>query len=160
MTSLAQSAYRAPELGLPRLLAGVSYYHPTGLAEHEDLYGPLHLPPVSPHQGHAQRQRQRLIEVVERSGLTGRGGAGFPAGKKMRSVAALAGSDRKGRAVVVANGAESEPASCKDRLLLTRAPHLVLDGITLAAYAVGAGEAHLVVHGNEDELLDLSLIHI
>ena len=154
MTSLAQSAYRAPELGLPRLLAGVSYYHPTGLAEHEDLYGPLHLPPVSPHQGHAQRQRQRLIEVVERSGLTGRGGAGFPAGKKMRSVAAHACSDRKGRAVVVANGAESEPASCKDRLLLTRAPHLVLDGITLAAYTVGAGEAHLVVHGSEAELLE------
>ena len=154
MTSLAQSAYRAPEMELPRLLAGVSYYHPTGLAEHEDLYGPLPLPEVSPRSGHAQRQRQRLIEVVERSGLTGRGGAGFPAGKKMRSVAALAGGPRKGRAVVVANGAESEPASCKDRLLLTRAPHLVLDGITLAAYAVGADEAHLVVHGSEAELLE------
>ena len=44
MTSIAPSAYRAPELRLPRLLAGVSYYHPTGLAEHEDLYGPLPLP--------------------------------------------------------------------------------------------------------------------
>jgi len=154
VTSLAQSAYRAPEMELPRLLAGVSYYHPTGLAEHEDLYGPLPLPEVSPRSGHAQRQRQRLIEVVERSGLTGRGGAGFPAGKKMRSVAALAGGPRKGRAVVVANGAESEPASCKDRLLLTRTPHLVLDGITLAAYAVGAEEAHLVVHGSEAELLE------
>ena len=44
MTSIALSAYRAPELRLPRLLAGVSYYHPTGLAEHEQLYGPLPLP--------------------------------------------------------------------------------------------------------------------
>ncbi len=44
MTSIALSAYRAPELRLPRLLAGVSYYHPTGLAEHEELYGPLPLP--------------------------------------------------------------------------------------------------------------------
>ena len=150
MTSLALSAYRAPELRLPRLLAGVSYYHPTGLAEHEELYGPLPLPAVSPRQGRTWRpQPRRLIEVIERSGLTGRGGAGFPAGRKMRSVAA-----RPGRAIVVANGAESEPASCKDRLLLTRAPHLVLDGITLAAYAVGAEEAHLVVHGQETGLID------
>jgi NADH:ubiquinone oxidoreductase subunit F (NADH-binding) len=150
VTSIVLSAYRAPELRLPRLLAGVSYYHPTGLAEHEQLYGPLPLPAGSPHQGGTGRQQpRRLIEVIERSGLTGRGGAGFPTGRKMRSVAAA-----RGRAVVVANGAESEPASCKDRLLLTRAPHLVLDGITLAAYAVGADEAHLVVHGHEAELLD------
>jgi len=150
VTSIALSAYRAPELRLPRLLAGVSYHHLTGLSEHEQLYGPLPLPAVSPRQGRTWRQQpSRLIEVVERSGLTGRGGAGFPAGRKMRSVAAA-----RGRAVVVANGAESEPASCKDRLLLTRAPHLVLDGITLAAYAVGADEAHLVVHGNEAELMD------
>jgi len=153
VTSIALSAYRAPELRLPRLLAGVSYYHPAGLAEHEELYGPLPLPAETPAQDRAWRQRQRLIEIVERSGLTGRGGAGFPTGRKMRSVAALAGDARKGRAVVVANGAEGEPASCKDRLLLTRVPHLVLDGITLAAGAVGADEAHLVVHGQETDLM-------
>ena len=44
MTSIAPSAYRAPELRLPRLLAGVSYYHPTALAEHEELSGPLPRP--------------------------------------------------------------------------------------------------------------------
>jgi NADH:ubiquinone oxidoreductase subunit F (NADH-binding) len=82
-----------------------------------------------------------LVELVEASGLTGRGGAGFPAGRKMRTVAA---SDRT--PVVVANGSEGEPASGKDTLLLRRAPHLVLDGIQLAARAVGADEAHLVVH--------------
>jgi NADH:ubiquinone oxidoreductase subunit F (NADH-binding) len=152
VTSIALSGYRAPELRLPRLLAGLSYYYPAGLGEHEGLYGPLPLPVVSPHQGSSWRQRpERLIEVVERSGLTGRGGAGFPAGRKMRSVAA--GRGRGGRAVVVANGAEGEPASSKDRLLLTRLPHLVLDGITLAAYATGADEAHLVVHGQEAGLL-------
>ena len=81
---------------------------------------------------------------MEASGLTGRGGAGFPAGRKMRSVAAGAGSGGK---VLVANGAEGEPASLKDRLLLSRLPHLVLDGMTLAAEAVGASEAYLCVHG-------------
>ena len=66
----------------------------------------------------------------------------------MRSVAA-----GPGRKAVVANGAEGEPASRKDRLLLSRLPHLVLDGITLAAQAVGADEAYLCVHGTEGELL-------
>jgi NADH:ubiquinone oxidoreductase subunit F (NADH-binding) len=54
--------------------------------------------------------------------------------------------------VVVANGAESEPASAKDRLLLTRAPHLVLDGLALAAEAVGATRGYLSVHEGQDEL--------
>jgi NADH:ubiquinone oxidoreductase subunit F (NADH-binding) len=145
--TMAVSSYQAPELRLPRLLAGVSYYQAAGLADHESMYGPLPLPSGRP--GRNSRQRpERLIDLVDRSGLTGRGGAGFPTGRKMRSVVAA-----PGRAVVVANGAEGEPASCKDRLLLTRVPHLVLDGITLAAYAVKADEAYLVVHGQETDLL-------
>jgi NADH:ubiquinone oxidoreductase subunit F (NADH-binding) len=149
VTSITMSAYRTPELRLPRLLAGVSYYHPTGLAEHEELYGPLLLAAEAAPDGRTGRQGpDSLIDLVERSGLTGRGGAGFPTARKMRSVAAS-----QGRTVVVANGAEGEPASCKDRLLLTRVPHLVLDGITLAAYAVGADEAHLVVHGQDPDLM-------
>ena len=123
--------------GVPRLLAGLSYYQPTGLAEHERIYGPL--PVVG----------RRFIDMVDASGLTGRGGAGFPTGRKMRSVAA-----GRGGKVVVANGCEGEPASSKDRLLLTRLPHLVLDGIVTAATAVGAADAYLCVHDHEVELLD------
>ena len=67
----------------------------------------------------------------------------------MRSVAAGPGSK-----VLVANGAEGEPASLKDRLLLSRLPHLVLDGMTLAAEAVGASEAYLCVHRAEEGLLE------
>jgi len=123
--------------GMPRLLAGLSYWRPPSLAEHQRAYGPL--PAVG----------RRFIDVVDASGLTGRGGAGYPTGRKMRAVAA-----GRGGKVVVANGCEGEPASSKDRLLLTRLPHLVLDGIAAAAAAVGAADAYLCVHEDEFELLD------
>ena len=141
---------RSPRPRLPRLLAGIG--GAAGLPEHERHYGPLPGPGPSPARSRSLsrgRRPERLIDAAEAAGLTGRGGAGFPAGRKMRSVAA--GSGRK---AVVANGAEGEPASRKDWLLLTRLPHLVLDGITLAARAVGADEAYLCVHGTEGALLD------
>ena len=144
MTELALVTDRSPGLRLPRLLAGISYYSVAGLRDHEQQYGPLPLWGTS-----GRRRPGRLLDIVDASGLTGRGGAGFPTGRKMRSVLSGPGS-----AVVVANGAEGEPASCKDRLLLTRLPHLVLDGITLAAHAVGAREAYLCIHGQETDLLD------
>jgi NADH:ubiquinone oxidoreductase subunit F (NADH-binding) len=140
VTAVALSRPRPPVRAarLPRLLAGIGA-QPADLRGHERQHGPM---PIL-------RRAGRLIDVAEASGLTGRGGAGFPAGRKMRSVAAGPGSK-----VLVANGAEGEPASLKDRLLLSRLPHLVLDGMTLAAEAVGASEAHLCIHATEDGLLD------
>ena len=133
------------QAGLPRLLAGPPGRRAIGLLEHEETHGPLPLPGL---RGRAQRDSaDRLIDVIERSGLTGRGGAGFPTGRKLRSVAA-----QRGRPVVLANGSEGEPASAKDRLLLSRSPHLVFDGISLAAYAVGADRAFLAVHRTEGRL--------
>lgn len=135
---------------IPRLLAGARDGRPAALHEHEHEYGPLPLPEAawSGDEAAARRAATRLIDLVERSGLTGRGGAGFPAGRKLRSVAGA-----RGPAVVVANGSEGEPASRKDRLLLTRVPHLVLDGIALAAFATGATEAYLVVHDDDPRLI-------
>ncbi|MBO0837306.1 MAG: SLBB domain-containing protein [Actinobacteria bacterium] len=112
------------------------------LREHVDRYGPM--PPVG------RRGPSSIIDQVAEAGLTGRGGAGFPTGTKMRSVAS-----RRGPAVVVANGMESEPASEKDQALLARAPHLVLDGISLAAEAVGASEAHLCLALHRNWLTDI-----
>lgn len=79
---------------------------------------------------------RQVIASLEASGVLGRGGAGFPVGRKWRAMA-----ERKaGTAVVLANGAEGEPASFKDRVLMAARPHLVIDGAILAAEAVGADE--------------------
>ena len=150
--SAAGTAGRAlPPPGLPRLIPPRA---PLQLGEHINRYGPV---PFRDTAGRGGRHRTAdLISETERAGLTGRGGAGFPTGRKMRTVAehGRRSGVLRGQVgtVVVANGAESEPASAKDRLLLTRAPHLVLDGIALAAEAVGATRGYLSVHEGQDEL--------
>ena len=120
---------RAGGAGLPRLLP------PAGengdLASHLGRRGPV------PYRGRAQA----LIGDLRLAGLAGRGGAAFPAYRKLEAVAAAPA----GRAIVVGNGAEGEPASHKDEALLLLAPHLVLDGLQLAAEAVGATRAVLYV---------------
>ena len=85
--------------------------------------------------------RAHLIGMIDAAGLLGRGGAGFPVGRKWASVAGRA----KGDAVVLANGAEGEPLAHKDRVLMASRPHLVLDGLELAAEAVGARRTVLYV---------------
>src|SRR5580658_7436784 len=120
---------------MPRLLPAA----PEDLRLHLARYGP------TPYRG----QAGLLIGDIEASGLTGRGGAAFPVYRKLAIVAGA-----RGRKVVVANGAESEPASRKDELLLRAAPNLVLDGLQLAAEATGATEAHLYTHhGATTEIL-------
>ncbi len=124
---------RAGPEGLPRLLAGFRPDRPVGLQEHVAQYG------RPPWRG-THRHGGPLIDAVEASGLRGRGGASFPTGRKMRTVA-----QHRGRSVVVVNGSEGEALSAKDRLLLTSLPHLVLDGAVLAAEAVGADEIVVAV---------------
>jgi NADH:ubiquinone oxidoreductase subunit F (NADH-binding) len=80
-----------------------------------------------------------MIDALHRSGLRGRGGADFPTAVKWKAVAEHARDH--GDAVVIANGAECEPASSKDALLMTYRPHLVLDGLEHAAEALGAKRA-------------------
>jgi NADH:ubiquinone oxidoreductase subunit F (NADH-binding) len=94
---------------------------------------------VRRHGGLPNTAARQIRSLVAESGLTGRGGAGFPTHRKLDAVA----SGR--RAIAVGNGAEGEPASRKDHALLSNAPHLVLDGLQLAARAVDAREAHLYV---------------
>jgi NADH:ubiquinone oxidoreductase subunit F (NADH-binding) len=127
---------------LPRLLEAYRPDATVGLGEHLERYGP------PPWRGRDRRGRGPLLGTVERSGLRGRGGAGFPTARKMRAVA-----EHRGVPVVVANGAEGEPASQKDKLLLTGLPHLVLDGAALAAEAVGAAEVIVAVERQSRQAL-------
>ncbi|QEM67044.1 4Fe-4S dicluster domain-containing protein [Geobacter sp. FeAm09] len=83
----------------------------------------------------------RVIAEVTASGLRGRGGGGFRTGHKWESAAA--GADRQ--RIVIANGDEGDPGAYMDRTLLESDPHRVLEGIMLAAYAVGADQAHIFV---------------
>jgi len=92
------------------------------------------------------RAGHELIDRIEKAGLLGRGGAAFPAATKWRAVA-----DRsRGDAVVVVNGAEGEPQSHKDRLLMTSRPHLVLDGAFLASRVLRARRIVLYVGERHD----------
>jgi NADH:ubiquinone oxidoreductase subunit F (NADH-binding) len=125
--------------GLPRLLAGppASPDARQALAEHLHTHGGLSL----------DADPAAFTRQLAAAGLTGRGGAAFPSARKIVAVAGNPGGGA--RPVVVGNGAEGEPASRKDSALLWHAPHLVLDGLQLAAAACGAGTALLCVHGGQ-----------
>jgi NADH:ubiquinone oxidoreductase subunit F (NADH-binding) len=123
-------------VGLPRLLlGGPDLARPMRLAEHLERHGGFLLRGFG-----GDRAPTMLIDAVERAGLTGHGGAGFPTARKMRAVAG------RRRPVVVVNAAEGEPASRKDAYLMHTRPHLVLDGAVLAADAVGAHEVIVALH--------------
>ncbi|HMJ35420.1 MAG TPA: hypothetical protein VK501_16040 [Baekduia sp.] len=120
----------------PRLLRGIDGQGALSLTEHGAIHGPM--PETS----------TELIDVVERAGLRGRGGASFPTAIKLRAVAA-----GRGRRSVLVNAAEGEPMSAKDRTLLRLAPHLVLDGALAAAEIVGAARVVVAMPETSAEAL-------
>jgi NADH:ubiquinone oxidoreductase subunit F (NADH-binding) len=138
------AAAGGPEAARRLTLGWQHLARPASLGEHHARYG------VLPGTGRGAGRGQRgLIDAVAAAGLTGRGGAGFPTATKMHAVAS-----RRGPAVLVANGVESEPVSLKDQALLARAPHLVLDGAVLAARAVGADTVHVCLDRSREGLAD------
>jgi len=84
---------------------------------------------------------ERVIAEVELSGLRGRGGGGFPTGRKWRSCAQAAGELR----YVICNGDEGDPGAFMDRSIMEANPYGVIEGMTIGAYAIGAGEAFIYV---------------
>ena len=84
-----------------------------------------------------------VIAELQKSGLRGRGGAGFPTGTKWSFVAKAPGAKK----YVVCNADESEPGTFKDRVILEGDPHSTIEAMTIAAYAVGASEGYFYVRG-------------
>ncbi len=87
--------------------------------------------------------RMQVIEELEESGLQGRGGAGFPTGRKWRFV----GSTKSPKKYVVCNADESEPGTFKDRVILEGDPHSIIEAMIIAGFAVGADEGYIYVRG-------------
>ncbi|MGA8360391.1 MAG: hypothetical protein WB793_02070, partial [Candidatus Dormiibacterota bacterium] len=118
--------------GAPRLLAGKPLDSGAEtLAEHRQRLGRR---PIG---------GEWLLDVIERSGLRGHGGAWFPTYRKWRGVSRLA--LERGPSVVVVNASEGEPLSAKDRLMAEKRPHLLIDGALIAAEAVGADDVVIYV---------------
>ncbi len=92
-----------------------------------------------------------VVDQVTASGLQGRGGAGFPTGQKWSFMP----SDPDGPSYLVCNADESEPGSFKDRLLLERAPHKVLEGILIGAFATRAEKTFVYVRGEYSRAADV-----
>jgi len=116
-------------IGAPRLLAGVVDHGRVDHARHLALHGPP-----------ALRRRGWLVTASHEVGLLGRGGAAFPVSTK------LAAMPTGTRCSVLLNGSEGEPASRKDRTLMTYAPHLVIDGALLVADALETDDVTIAVH--------------
>lgn len=84
-----------------------------------------------------------IVEEVKKSGLRGRGGAGFPTGMKWSFLAKPEGVPR----YLVCNADESEPGTFKDRYLMERTPHLLIEGMIVSSYALGANTSYIYVRG-------------
>lgn len=138
-----QPALPHPPTGPARLLDGIGDQRGrVSLEDHLRRWGPL-----PPWRGPA------FVDELDRSGLRGHGGAWFPVATKWRAV-------RQGgvrRCVVVANGAEGEPASSKDRFLMQQAPHLILDGAVLAAASVRAARVVVYVTATAAESMKIAM---
>ena len=90
-----------------------------------------------------QMQREDVINEIKASGLVGRGGAAFPTGVKWEGTSKADGSPK----YIICNADESEPGTFKDRILLLDDPHRIIEGMTIAAYAIGASKGFIYIRG-------------
>src|SRR5246127_3156581 len=90
-----------------------------------------------------EMQPDEIINEVKTSNLRGRGGAGFPTGMKWSFVPKQSDKPK----YILVNGDESEPGTCKDRLILEHDPHAVIEGVVIAGLAVGAKTGYIYIRG-------------
>jgi NADH-quinone oxidoreductase subunit F len=93
----------------------------------------------------------QVTDEVKKSGLRGRGGAGFPTGMKWGFLAKPEGVPR----YLVVNADESEPGTFKDRYLMEFIPHLLIEGMITSAYALGSARSYIYIRGEYDWIVDI-----
>lgn len=93
---------------------------------------------------------QTVIDMIKASGLRGKGGGGAPSGAKWQLA-----SDYIGEKYLVVNGDESEPGTFKDRQIIAKDPHLLIEGIIVTCFAIGAKNAYVYVRGEYEEFSDI-----
>ncbi len=93
----------------------------------------------------------KVIDEMKKSNLRGRGGAGFPAGMKWSFVPKEAAKPK----YILCNGDESEPGTCKDRLIFEHDPHSVIEGVIIAGIAVGSHQGYIYIRGEYRYLVDI-----
>jgi NADH-quinone oxidoreductase subunit F len=94
---------------------------------------------------------EQVVEEVQKSGLRGRGGAGFPTGMKWSFLAKPEGVPR----YLLCNADESEPGTFKDRYLMEKIPHLLIEGMIVSSYALGANTSYIYIRGEYMWVLDI-----
>ena len=87
--------------------------------------------------------QDQIIAIIKESGLRGRGGAGFPTGLKWSFMPRQFPGDK----FLVCNSDEGEPGTCKDREILMHNPHIVIEGMAIGAFAIGASRGYNYIHG-------------
>src|SRR5438045_6509182 len=92
-----------------------------------------------------------IVEEVKKSGLRGRGGAGFPTGMKWSFLAKPEGVPR----YLVCNADESEPGTFKDRYLMEFLPHLLIEGLIISSYVLGSGRTYIYIRGEYAWIVDI-----
>ncbi|MBU0595508.1 NAD(P)H-dependent oxidoreductase subunit E [Candidatus Bipolaricaulota bacterium] len=145
------SPWLGPTRQLPRIL-GEPLRLLAGVATSGD---PVHRLPIDAYRGlaHAVTKMcpEEVVASVRDAGLRGRGGAGFPTARKWQAARDTDSTD----CLVVCNADEGEPGTFKDRLLLEGAPHLVIEGMAIAGYAVGASRGLIYLRGEYTAAADV-----
>lgn len=151
----AETRSIAPVDNVDHLLTGDAGQRPTVIGgEERILLAGEHCQTLSEYGDYAALRRavqdlkpDSVIDEIEKSGLVGRGGAAFPTGRKWKFTRQASDQPH----YVVCNADESEPGTFKDRVLLETRPHLVLEGMALCGYAIGASRGYLFVRGEYPE---------
>src|ERR1017187_5278536 len=133
------------------------------LLEHVNVPGIETLEVYRQHGGYASIEKalktmtpEVIVDEVKKSGLRGRGGAGFPTGMKWSFLAKPEGTPR----YLVCNADESEPGTFKDRYLMEFIPHMLIEGMIASSYALGSNVSYIYIRGEYDwitEILDQAI---